>query len=158
LTIDSTAMMSSPLRIVATIVVIYILFGAVLQATGGAQWFTELATALVGRRRGGAAKMAIVSSALFGSISGSAVANVASTGVITIPLMKKGGYSPRMAGALEAVASTGGQMMPPVMGAAAFLMAELLQTSYATVVLAAIIPSFLFFLAVLIQADLEAGI
>ena len=158
LTIDSTAMMSSPLRIVATIVVIYILFGAVLQATDGAQWFTELATALVGRRRGGAAKMAIVSSALFGSISGSAVANVASTGVITIPLMKKGGYSPRMAGALEAVASTGGQLMPPVMGAAAFLMAELLQTSYATVVVAAIVPSFLFFLAVLIQADLEAGI
>jgi len=158
LAIDSTAMMSSPLRIVATIVVIYILFGAVLQVTGGAQWFTDLATALVGRRRGGAAKMAIVSSALFGSISGSAVANVASTGVITIPLMKKGGYSPRMAGALEAVASTGGQLMPPVMGAAAFLMAELLQTSYATVVVAAIIPSFLFFLAVLIQADLEAGL
>jgi TRAP transporter 4TM/12TM fusion protein len=158
LTIDSTAMMSSPIKIVATIVVIYILFGAVLQATGGANWFTDLATALVGRRRGGAAKMAIVSSALFGSISGSAVANVASTGVITIPLMKRGGYSPRMAASLEAVASTGGQLMPPVMGAAAFLMAELLQTSYATVVIAAIIPSFLFFLAVLVQADLEAGV
>lgn len=158
LSIDSTAMMSSPIKIVATIVVIYILFGAVLQATGGAHWFTDLATALVGRRRGGAAKMAIVSSALFGSISGSAVANVASTGVITIPLMKKGGYSPRMAASLEAVASTGGQLMPPVMGAAAFLMAELLQTSYATVVIAAIIPSFLFFLAVIIQADLEAGV
>jgi TRAP transporter 4TM/12TM fusion protein len=158
LTIDSTAMLGLPIKIVVNIVVIYILFGLVLQATGGANWFTDLATALVGHRRGGAAKMAIVSSALFGSISGSAVANVASTGVITIPLMKRSGYGPRMAASFEAVASTGGQLMPPVMGAAAFLMAELLQVSYATIVVAAIIPSFLFFLAVLIQADLEAGV
>ncbi|WP_162300712.1 TRAP transporter permease [Alkalilacustris brevis] len=158
LAVDSTAMLGSPIKIVVNIVVVYILFGAMLLATGGSNWFTDLATVLVGRSRGGAAKMAIVSSALFGSISGSAVANVASTGVITIPLMKRGGYSKRMAASFEAVASTGGQMMPPVMGAAAFLMAELLQTSYATIVVAAIIPSLLFFLAVLIQADLEAGV
>ncbi|SDW74703.1 TRAP transporter permease [Roseicitreum antarcticum] len=158
LAVDSTAMLGSPITIVVEIVVVYILFGAVLLATGGSNWFSDLATALVGRSRGGAAKMAIVSSAMFGSISGSAVANVASTGVITIPLMKRGGYSPRMAASFEAVASTGGQMMPPVMGAAAFLMAELMQVSYGTIVLAAVIPSALFFLAVLIQADLEAGV
>ncbi|MBL4645945.1 MAG: TRAP transporter fused permease subunit [Rhizobiales bacterium] len=156
LTIDSTAMLGTPLTIVVNIVVVYILFGGFLLATGGSEWFTDLSSALVGGTVGGSAKISIVSSALFGSISGSAVANVASTGVITIPLMKRGGFSPRMAASFEAVASTGGQMMPPVMGAAAFLMAEFLEVPYTTVVVAAIVPSFLFFWAVLIQADLEA--
>lgn len=156
LAIDSTAMLGTPLTIVVNIVVVYILFGGFLLATGGSQWFTDLSAALVGRTVGGSAKISIVSSALFGSISGSAVANVASTGVITIPLMKQSGFSARMAASFEAVASTGGQMMPPVMGAAAFLMAEFLELPYTTVVVAAIVPSFLFFWAVLVQADLEA--
>lgn len=157
LAIDGTAIFGSPLMIVGTIVIIYIFFGALLTATGGSAWFTDLAIALVGRSRGGSAKIAVVASAFFGSISGSAVANVASTGVITIPLMKKAGFSPRNAAAFEAVASTGGQIMPPVMGAAAFLMAEFLQVSYGAVVVAAAVPALLFFIAVLIQADLEAG-
>lgn len=156
--VDSTAMLGVPLSIAVNVIVAYILFGSILMATGGSRWFTDLSTALVGRSRGGSAKIAIVSSALFGSISGSAVANVASTGVITIPLMKRGGFSPRLAASFEAVASTGGQMMPPVMGAAAFLMAEFLQVPYTTIVIAAIVPSALFFLAVIIQADLEARV
>jgi TRAP transporter 4TM/12TM fusion protein len=157
LAIDSTAIFGTPLIIVVTVVLIYILFGNLLSVTGASGWFTDLAVALVGRSRGGSAKIAVVASAFFGSISGSAVANVASTGVITIPMMKKAGFEPRLAGAFEAVASTGGQIMPPVMGAAAFLMAEFLQVPYATVVIAALVPALLYFFAVLIQADLEAG-
>ena len=157
LAIDSTAVFGTPLIIVVKVVLIYILFGNLLTVTGGSAWFTDIAIALVGRSRGGSAKIAVVASALFGSISGSAVANVASTGVITIPMMIKAGFAPRLAGAFEAVASTGGQIMPPVMGAAAFLMAEFLQVPYSTVVIAALVPALLYFFAVLIQADLEAG-
>lgn len=157
LTIDSTSIFGTPLIIVGTIVVAYVFFGRLLLETGASEWFTDLAMALVGRSRGGAAKIAVIASALMGSVSGSAVANVASTGVITIPLMKRSGFSARVAGAFEAVASTGGQIMPPVMGAAAFLLAEFVQTSYSTVVLAAAVPAALYFFAVLIQADLEAG-
>lgn len=157
LSIDSTAIFGTPLAIVATIVVTFIFFGNLLLATGGSEWFTDLSAAAVGRSRGGAAKIAVLASALFGSISGSAVANVASTGVITIPLMKRAGFSARIAASFEAVASTGGQIMPPVMGAAAFLMAEFLQVSYSEVVIAAAVPAVLLFLAVLIQADLVAG-
>ena len=101
--------------------------GQLLLHTGASHWFTDVAAALMGRSRGGSAKIAVVASGLFGSISGSAVSNVASTGVITIPLMRQAGYDAKSAGAIEAVASTGGQIMPPIMGAAAFLMAELLE-------------------------------
>lgn len=157
LAIDTTAMFGTPLMIVGTIVIVFIFFGQLLIRTGGSEWFTDLSTSAVGRTRGGSAKIAIVASGLFGSISGSAVANVASTGVITIPMMKRAGFSARTAGAFEAVASTGGQIMPPVMGAAAFLMAEFLQIPYAHVVIAAAVPAILYYLAVLVQADFEAA-
>ncbi len=113
--------------------------------------------ALMGRFRGGAAKIAVLGSCLFGSISGSAVANVVATGIVTIPLMKRAGVPAHKAAAIEAVASTGGQLMPPVMGAAAFLIAEFLETSYATVVMAAIVPGLLYYGALFIQADLDAA-
>ncbi len=116
-TVDNLAIFGLPLTIIGTVVVVFIIFGQLLQRTGGATWFTDLAASLVGRYRGGAAKIAIVASGLFGSISGSAVANVASTGILTIPMMKKAGFPSRGAAAYEAVASTGGQIMPPIMGA-----------------------------------------
>ena len=155
--IDPNSLLGIPLTIVATIVVAFIMFGQVLFAAGGADFFTDIATALLGRFRGGAAKMSIVSSALFGTISGSPVANVVMTGTISIPLMKRTGYKSHVAGAVEAVASTGGQLMPPVMGAAAFVMAEFLGMPYAQVALAALLPALLYYLALFVQVDLEAG-
>ena len=157
LTYDVNAMLGVPIKIGTTIVVTFIFFGNLLGATGGSRFFTELALLGMGRYRGGSAKIAVAASALFGSISGSAVANVVATGVITIPMIKKAGYSPHQAGAIEAVASTGGQLMPPVMGAAAFLMAEFLQIPYSEVVLAALVPALLYYAALFIQADLEAA-
>jgi len=157
LTIDINAMLGLPIRIGTTIVVTFILFGGLLGATGGSRFFTEIALAAMGRFRGGSAKIAVVASALFGSISGSAVANVVATGVVTIPMIKKSGYAPHQAAAIEAVASTGGQLMPPVMGAAAFIMAEYLQMPYSGVVLAALVPALLYYAALFIQADLEAA-
>ncbi len=151
------ALLSLPMKIVSFVVVLFIFMGRLLLVSGASEWFTELAAALMGRSRGGAAKIAVVASGLFGSISGSAVSNVASTGVITIPLMRNAGYSRAAAGAIEAVASTGGQIMPPIMGAAAFLMAEILEVSYGEVILAALIPALLYYIAVFIQADLEAA-
>ncbi len=157
LTIDNVGLFGLPMTIICTIVVMFILLGQLLLKSGASEWFTDIATALIGGTRGGSAKIAVVASGLFGSISGSAVSNVVSTGVITIPLMRQGGYSPKVAGAFEAVASTGGQIMPPIMGAAAFLMAEFLEISYVEVVVAAIIPSVLYYFAVFIYADLEAA-
>jgi TRAP transporter 4TM/12TM fusion protein len=157
LTIDINGMLGLPIKIGTTIVVMFILFGGLLGVTGGSRFFTELALLGMGRFRGGSAKIAVVASGLFGSISGSAVANVAATGVVTIPMIKKAGYQPYQAGAIEAVASTGGQLMPPVMGAAAFLMAEFLQVPYTDVVLAALVPALLYYAALFIQADLEAA-
>lgn len=154
---DSSGILGMPMRIITTIVVVFILFGQILSSSGGSGFFTDIAMALMGRYRGGPAKISVLSSSLFGTISGSAVSNVFTTGVITIPLMKKGGYPPHLAGAIEAVASTGGQLMPPVMGAAAFLMAEFLSVPYTKVVLAAIIPSLLYYLALFMEADLEAA-
>jgi len=139
-----------------TFVFYFILFGVVYGATGGGALFMDSALRLVGRRRGGAAKSAIVSSAMFGTISGSAVANVVSTGVFTIPLMKRTGYTPEEAGAHEATASTGGQLMPPVMGIAAFVMAELLAIPYARVALAGIIPAVAYYFALYMTVDLKA--
>ena len=157
LSLDSNSLVGIPLTVATTIVISFIYFGNLLDLSGGSRFFTDISTALMGRYRGGSAKIAVTASSLFGSISGSATSNVVSTGVITIPLMKKGGYPAHTAGAIEAVASTGGQLMPPMMGAAAFVMAEFLQISYQEVVLAALIPAVLYYVALFIQADLFAA-
>ncbi len=154
---DQSAMLGLPMLIGSTIVVSFVFFGQILFKSGGSAFFTDISLALMGRFRGGSAKIAITASALFGSISGSAVSNVVATGVITIPLMRQGGYPAHLAGAIEAVASTGGQLMPPVMGAAAFLMAEFLQVPYTDVVVAVVIPSLLYYVGLFITADLEAA-
>lgn len=140
----------------ASIVILFITFGAFLNACGAGDFFINLALSLTGRIRGGPAKAAIVASSLFGMISGSAVANVATVGTFTIPLMIRGGYQRLFAGAVEAVASTGGQIMPPVMGTSAFIMAEFLGIPYAQIAIAAIIPAFLYYLAVFLNVDFEA--
>jgi TRAP transporter 4TM/12TM fusion protein len=155
--IDPNSLLGIPLTIVATIVVAFILFGQVLFATGGGAFFTDVATALLGRFRGGAAKMSVVSSALFGTISGSPVANVVMVGTVSIPLMKHTGYKGHVAAAIESVAATGGQLMPPVMGAAAFVMAEFLGMPYGQVAIAALVPALLYYVALFVQVDLEAG-
>lgn len=147
----------SPLRIAAMVVFGFVLFGQFLFSTGGGDFFVKLAEGAMGRQRGGPAKAAVVASSLFGTISGSAVANVASVGVVTIPLMKKTGYPPIFAGAVEAVSGTGGCIMPPVMGAAAFIMAEFLGVPYATVAMAAIVPAILYYLGDFMQIDLRAA-
>jgi len=157
LAIDGTAMFGAPLAVVVTVVLAFVFMGQLLFAAGGGAFFTDLSAALMGRSRGGSAKISVLASAFFGSISGSVVANVTSTGIITIRLMKQAGFRAQTAGAIEAVASNGGQLMPPVMGAAAFLMADFLGVSYATVMLAALVPALLYFLAVFIQVDLEAA-
>ena len=154
---NPNALFGIPLQVGTTIVVMFILFGQVLFKAGGGQFFTDLAMATVGHRRGGAAKISVVASALFGTISGTAVSNVVTTGIMTIPLMRKAGYSARDAGAIEAIASTGGQFMPPIMGAAAFLMAEMLEIPYSEIVIAAIVPSLLYYFAVFVQVDLIAA-
>lgn len=157
LAFDANALPGGPLLIVCNIVISFLLFGNLLRVTGGADFFANFAQALMGRFRGGPAKVAVAGSALFGSISGSAVANVVATGVVTIPMIRKSGYPAERAAAIEAVASTGGQLLPPVMGAAAFLMADFLQVSYAEVVLAALIPGVLYYVSLFIQVDLLAG-
>ncbi|MEH6494545.1 MAG: TRAP transporter fused permease subunit [Pseudomonas marincola] len=157
LAFDPNAILGTPLSVVATIVVMFIFFGKLLVQTGCGEFFIDLAMAVMGKRRGGAAKIAIVGSALFGSISGSAVSNVVTTGVMTIPLMRRSGYTARQSGAIEAIASTGGQLMPPIMGAAAFLMAQALEIPYSEVVLAALIPAVLYYISVFIQVDLIAA-
>lgn len=154
---DPGAVFSTPLAVGTIIVLLFVFFGQLLFAAGGGAFFTDLAMAAAGRTRGGSAKIAVVGSGLFGMISGSAVSNVVTTGVVTIPLMQRGGYSKRDAGAVEAVASTGGQLTPPIMGAAAFLMAEFLEISYVTVAAAALIPAILYYFSVFLQVDLIAG-
>ena len=154
---DSSAVFSSPLAVGTITVLLFVFFGQLLFAAGGGAFFTDLAMAATGRARGGSAKIAVVGSAMFGSISGSAVSNVATTGVITIPLMQRGGYTKEDAGAIEAVASTGGQLTPPIMGAAAFLMAEFLDIPYAQVAAAALIPAALYYLGAFLQVDLIAA-
>jgi TRAP transporter 4TM/12TM fusion protein len=154
--ISTDGIFGLPIAISASYVVLFILFGSFLQASGGGKFFTDVAFALVGRSRGGPAKAAVISSCLMGTMSGAAVANVVTTGTFTIPLMKKNGYAPHLAGAIEAVASTGGQFVPPVMGAAAFMIAQIVGVSYAKVALAAIIPSLLYYFYLLLCVDLEA--
>lgn len=154
---DVNGMLGLPLGVAATIVIAFIFFGTLLGVTGGSRFFTDAALLTMGRFRGGSMKIAVVASGLFGSISGSAVANVAATGVVTIPMIMRDRYPAHKAAAIEAVASTGGQLMPPVMGAAAFLMAEFLQVPYSEVVLAALVPALLYYGALFVQADLEAA-
>ncbi|GAB1485257.1 TRAP transporter permease [Aminivibrio sp.] len=141
----------------ATYIYLFILFGAFLSSTGTSQFFNDLAMALTGHLKGGPAKIAVVSSALMGTISGSTSANVATTGAFTIPLMKKIGYKPHFAAAVEAAASTGGQIMPPVMGAAAFIIADSLGISYLKVLSAAVVPAILFFWGIWCSLSLEAA-
>ena len=143
-------------EISATLIIMFVLFGQFLVVSGGGDFFIKLAYVLMGRYRGGPAKIAIVASALFGMISGSTVANVATTGTFTIPLMKRLGYKPSFAGAVEATASNGGQFTPPVMGAVAFVMAQWLEISYWSVCVAAAIPAFLYYFSLYLYVDLEA--
>ncbi len=140
----------------ASFVALYIIFGELLNSFGAGQFFIDIAYALTGKMKGGPAEASVVSSALMGSINGSAVANVVTTGTFTIPLMKKVGYSPEFAGAVEAVASTGGQILPPVMGAAAFVMADLTGIPYSTIIIAAIVPGLLYYLSLGIAVYLQA--
>jgi len=157
LALDPQALLGVPMKIGTTVVISFLLLGQMLFLSGGSGFFTGIAMSGMGRYRGGSAKIAVAASSLFGSISGSAVSNVVSTGVITIPLMRDSGYSAESAGAIEAVASTGGQLMPPLMGASAFVMAEFLEIPYAEVVMAALIPAFLYYLALFVVTDLEAA-
>ena len=146
-----------PMRAFSNLVIGFLIFGAALQHTGAGKFFINLAFALLGHIRGGPAKVAIVASGLMGSMSGSVVTNVMTTGVMTIPAMRKIKLSAPFAAGVEACASTGGVLMPPVMGATAFIMANFLETSYANIALAAIIPSFLYFLGLFIQIDARAA-
>jgi TRAP transporter 4TM/12TM fusion protein len=145
-----------PVGVSATYVILFIIFGALVERTGTGRLFMDFALALTGHQVGGPAKVACVTSGLFGTVSGSAVANVMTTGTFTIPLMRKIGYRPAFAGSVEAVASTGGQIMPPIMGAAAFVMAEFLGVSYLHVAAAALIPAVLYFVAVFLSVHFEA--
>ena len=145
-----------PLYVSATYVMLFILFGAFVERSGAGQLFMDFALALAGHTSGGPAKVAVITSSLFGTVSGSAVANVMTTGTFTIPLMKRTGYRPAFAGAVEAVASTGGQLMPPIMGAAAFVMAEFLGVSYLTVAGYALLPAVLYYVAVFMAVHFEA--
>ncbi|MFH1087063.1 MAG: TRAP transporter fused permease subunit [Chloroflexota bacterium] len=143
-------------HIVSTQIILFMIFASFLQFSGGSRFFIDLPMAILGRVRGGPAKVAVVASALFGAVSGSATANVVGTGTFTIPLMKKIGYRPAEAGAIEACASTGGQLMPPVMGAAAFIIAQNLQVRYWDVVVAAFVPAVLFYVALYSIVDIKA--
>ncbi len=145
-----------PIGVSATFVILFIIFGAILQETGAGRFFIDLAFALFGRVRGGPAKVAVVGSTLFGTISGSATANVVGTGTFTIPMMKRLGYQPTFAAAVEAVASTGGQFMPPIMGAAVFVMIEMIHVTYREIIVMALLPAILYYVAVFIAVDLEA--
>ena len=145
-----------PISVCAKFIVVFIIFGAFLERTGIAQFFINLANAVAGAAPGGPAKVAVISSALCGMVSGSSVGNTVTTGSVTIPMMKKTGYKPEFAGAVEAAASTGGQIMPPIMGAAAFLMAEFTGEPYGTIAMRAILPAGLYFTGIYIAVHLEA--
>jgi TRAP transporter 4TM/12TM fusion protein len=146
-----------PTNVFAQLIIGYLLFGVALQYTGGGEFFLNLAFALLGRFRGGPAKVSVVASGMMGSLSGSVVSNVLTTGVLTIPAMKKVGFRPAYAAGVEACASTGGALMPPIMGAAAFIMAFILSVPYSTIIVAAVIPSFLYYLALFVQIDAYAA-
>lgn len=147
---------NTPVSVCAKFIVVFIIFGAFLERTGIANFFIDLANSVAGSASGGPAKVAVVASALEGMVSGSSVANTVGSGSITIPMMKKTGYRPEFAGAVEAAASTGGQIMPPIMGAAAFLMTEYVNEPYGTIAVQAILPAVLYFLGIFIAVHLEA--
>ena len=153
---DGGGIMTSPIVACAKFIVVFIIFGAFLERTGISDYFIKAANVVVGRFSGGPAKVAVVASALEGMVSGSSVANTVGSGAVTIPLMKKTGYKPEFAAAAEASASTGGQIMPPILGAAAFLMAEYIGVGYGRIVLASILPALLYFVGVFITVHLEA--
>jgi len=155
--LDTAGILGVPMWVSGSVIFAFILLGSFLSFTGGSKVFNDFSMATLARFRGGPAKVAIVGSSLFGMISGSAVANVAAVGVVTIPMMKKSGYSAVKAGAIEAVASTGGQIMPPVMGVAAFVVAELLAVPYSQVAIAAAVPAILYYMVLFMQVDLEAA-
>ena len=146
----------TPINVCAKFIVVFIVFGAFLERTGIAKFFIDLANKAAGASSGGPAKVAVISSALCGMVSGSSVGNTVTTGSVTIPMMKKTGYKPEFAGAVEAAASTGGQIMPPIMGAAAFLMAEYVNLPYGEIALKAILPAFLYFAGIFVAVHLEA--
>lgn len=150
---DTNGILGLVLGVGATQILGFIVFGVVLNLAGGGQLLTDLAMSLMGHRRGGPAKVAILASSLFGTLSGSTVANVMSTGIVTIPMMKRSGFPPHYAAGIEAVASNGGQIAPPVMGATAFIIAEFLQVPYSTIVLAALLPAAAYYLMLYIQVD-----
>ena len=145
-----------PINVSATYMVLFILFGALVERSGTGKLFRDFSLALAGSSAGGPAKVACVTSAMFGTVSGSSTANVMTTGTFTIPLMKKIGYRPAFSGAVEAVASTGGQILPPIMGAAAFVMAEMMAVSYLNVISMALVPAILYFVAVFLAVHFEA--
>ena len=152
----TSGVMSTPVNVCAKYIVVFIIFGAFLERTGISSFFIDLANCVAGSSSGGPAKVAVISSALCGMVSGSSVGNTVTTGSVTIPMMKKTGYSPEFSGAVEAAASTGGQIMPPIMGAAAFLMAEYMGIPYAQVAMMAILPAFLYFAGIFLSVHLEA--
>jgi len=154
----SESIIGIPMRVTGNLLIGFMIFAVTLQHTGAGKFFLELALSILGYVRGGAAKVSIVASALMGSISGSVISNVLGTGSFTIPAMKKTGYTAKFAGAVEACASTGGIVMPPIMGAVAFVMAEVLQVPYVTIIIAAIVPSFLYFFCLFIQVDGHAAL
>jgi TRAP transporter 4TM/12TM fusion protein len=150
---DTNGIPGQVMTIVGTLVLAFIVLGRLMEVTGAIKFFTDLALAAMGSRRGGPAKVAVVASSIFGSINGTAIGNIMSTGMVTIPLMKRTGFKPQFAAAIEAVASNGGQLAPPVMGATAFLIAEFLQVGYVDVVLAALVPAALYYLCLFVQVD-----
>ncbi len=153
---QTTGVLTTPIQVCAKFIVVFIIFGAFLERTGISDFFINLANCVAGASSGGPAKVAVISSALCGMVSGSSVGNTVTTGSVTIPMMKKTGYKPEFAGAVEAAASTGGQIMPPIMGAAAFLMAEYVGVPYSDIIVRAILPAVLYFLGIFICVHLEA--
>ena len=154
--VQGGGILGTPVQVCSRFIVVFIIFGAFLERTGISQFFIDLANALVGRFSGGPAKVAVISSALCGMVSGSSVGNTVTTGSVTIPMMKQTGYKGEFAGAVEAAASTGGQIMPPIMGAAAFLMAEYVGVPYSNIIVRAILPAILYFTGIFIAVHLEA--
>ena len=152
----TNGIIGTPISVCSTYIALFLLFGAFLEATGVANFFIDCANALVGWASGGPAKVAVVSSALCGMVSGSSVGNTVTTGSVTIPMMKKTGYPPQFAGAVEAASSTGGQIMPPIMGAAAFIMAEMTGYQYSEIIVKAILPAFLYFLGIFMGVHFKA--
>ena len=156
LTTDVYGIYGTSIKVAATYIVLFIIFGEVMNKCGMGQFFNDIANALAGHTKGGPAKVAVLASGFLGSINGSAVANVVTTGTFTIPLMKKTGYSKEFAGSVEATASVGGQLLPPIMGAAAFVMAETLGYKYSSIIKAAVIPALLYYLGIIIQVQMRA--